>query len=133
MFRSPEYLINASKANLQASMSLAARSIEDAAELVRRQLKVAMAMAGNGSGTLKSVSGDAAAPVRSRAEHNECRDRQLQNILDLSCQCLEVTAAAQTELVRLIQDTFQNLNEAMKINPDGPAGEHGTPRALKRA
>ena len=133
MFRSPEYLINASKANLQASMSLAARSIEDAAELVRRQLKVAMAMAGNGSGTLKFVSGDAAASVRSRAEHNECRDRQLQNILDLSCQCLEVTAAAQTELVRLIQDTFQNLNEAMKINSDVPAGAEGTPKALKRA
>ena len=110
MFRSPEYLINASKANLQASMSLAARSIEDAAELVRRQLKVAMVMAGNGTGTLKSVSGDAAAPPCRRAEHNEYRDRQLQNILDLSCQCLEVTATGQTELVRLIQDTFQNLN-----------------------
>lgn len=133
MFRSPEYLINASKANLQASMNLAANSIEDAAELVRRQLAVAMAMTGHGSATSKSTSGDAAAPVQGLAGRNQCLDRQLQSILDLSCQCLEVTATAQTELVRLVQDTFQNLNEAVKIKPDTPDVADGTPKALKRA
>lgn len=134
MFRSPDYLINASEANLQTSMSLATRSIEDAAELVRRQLVVAMTLAGEEAAALKSVSRDTAVPVRGgRAERNECRKRQLQNILDLSCQCLEVTAKAQTELVRLIQDNFQNMSEAMRFSPDAPAGAHGTPKALKRA
>ena len=134
MFRSPEYLMNASKANLQTSMSLATRSIEGAAELVRRQLTVAMTLAGDETASLKPVSGAAAAPVRAGlAERNVCREKRLQNILDLSCQCLEVTAKAQTELVRLIQDNFQIMNEAMRFGPDAPAGTHGTPKALKRA
>lgn len=134
MFRSPEYLMNASKANLQESMNLATRSIENAAELVRRQLTVAMTLAGEETNNLKPVSGATGDSVRGgQVGHNECRERQLQSILDLSCQCLEVTAKAQTELVRLIQDNFQHMNEAMRFNPDALASAHGTPRGLKRA
>lgn len=136
MFRASQELVNASKANLATSLSLATRSIEDAADLVRRQLTVAMAMMDARRRTPVSAGGDSAVPARELAKRDEDRERQLQTILDLSCQSLEVTTKAQTELVRLIQDNwdnFQHMSRAMMIHPDPTAGEAATPRAFRRA
>ena len=111
MMGSQEYLMNASRANLRTSLDLASRSIEDAAQLVRRQLNVAATMTEESVETLRG----AARPITELAERQDTYERQLQKILDLSCQCLEVTAQAQAELVRLMQDNLQNMDEAVHL------------------
>lgn len=129
-----EHCVNASKANLQASVSLATKSIEDAAQLVRSQLQVAMTMTEKGADILKSVSIRGVDPVAGLAEHHGACERQLREILNLSCLGLEVTAKAQTELVRLIQDNFQNMSEVLSVAPGPSTGdEDSRPLALKRA
>jgi len=129
-----EYCVSASRANLQASVSLATKAIEDAAQLVRNQLQVAKTMTAEGADILRGISSSAVDPVAGLAEHQGACERQLQEILNLSCRCLEVTARAQTELVRLMQDNFQNMIEALSVAPARPAShEHHRPLALKRA
>jgi bacterioferritin-associated ferredoxin len=117
-----EHCVNASRANLQASLNLATKSVEDSAQLVRHQLKVAMTMTEEGAGILEGVSSHDVDPVAGLAEHHGVCERQLRKILDLSCRCLEVTARTHTELVRLIQDNFQNMSEALAVAPAAPAG-----------
>ena len=117
MMGSQEYLMDASRANLRTSLTLASKSIEDAAQLVRRQLNVAATMTEDSAETLRAISGTGADPITELAERQDAYERQLQKILDLSCQCLEVTAQAQAELVRLMEDNLQNMDEAVHLKP----------------
>jgi hypothetical protein len=117
MMGSQEYLMSASRANLQTSLDLASKSIEDAAQLVRRQLNVAATMTEESAATLRAIAGNDASPVTELAQRQDAYERQLQRILDLSCECLEVTARAQAELVRLMEDNLQNMDEAMHLKP----------------
>jgi predicted urease superfamily metal-dependent hydrolase len=115
MMGSQEYLMDASRANLQTSLALASRSIEEAAQLVRRQLNVAATLTEEGVQTLRAVAEHGDYPVTQLAERQDAYERQLQKILDLSCQCLEVTARAQAEMVRLMEDNLQNMDEAVHL------------------
>jgi hypothetical protein len=118
MMGSQEYLMDASRANLRTSLSLASRSITEAAQLVRRQLNVAATMTEESAETLRAVANNAGAdPIVELAERQDAYERQLQKILDLSCQCLEVTAQAQADLVRLMEDNLQNMDEAVHLKP----------------
>lgn len=115
MMGSQEYLMDASRANLQTSLTLASRSIEEAAQLVRRQLNVAATLTEEGAQTLRAVAEHGDYPVTRLAERQDAYERQLQKILDLSCQCLEVTARAQAEMVRLMEDNLQNMDEVVHL------------------
>jgi hypothetical protein len=117
MMGSQEYLMDASRANLRTSLSLASRSIEEAAQLVRRQLNVAATMTEESAETLRAIAGTGADPITELAERQDACERHLQKILDLSCQCLEVTARAQAHLVRLMEDNLQNMDEAVHLKP----------------
>jgi phasin protein len=131
MMGSQEHLMNASRANLRTSLTLASKSIEDAAQLVRRQLNVAATMTEESVETLRAIAGNGADPIAELAERQDAYERQLQKILDLSCQCLEVTALAQAELVRLMEDNLQNMDEAVHLLP---ASEGSAPaRAISHA
>lgn len=131
MMGSQEHLMNASRANLRTSLTLASKSIEDAAQLVRRQLNVAATMTEESVETLRAIAGNGADPIAELAERQDAYERQLQKILDLSCQCLEVTALAQAELVRLMEDNLQNMDEAVHLLP---ASERSAPaRAMSHA
>jgi predicted transcriptional regulator len=114
---SQEYLMDASRANLRTSLNLASKSIEEAAQLVRRQLNVAATMTEESAETLRAIAGAGANPITELAERQDAYERQLQKILDLSCQCLEVTAHAQADLVRLMEDNLQNMDEAVHLKP----------------
>jgi hypothetical protein len=127
MMASQEHLMNASRANLRTSLALASKSIEDAAQLVRRQLNVAATMTEESAEALRVIAGNGAGPVTELSERQDAYERQLQRILDLSCECLEVTARAQAELVRLMEDNLQNMDEAVHLKPDALAAESGTP------
>jgi len=117
MMGSQEYLMDASRANLRTSVNLASRSIEAAAQLVRRQLNVAAMMTEESAEALRAVASAGADPIVELAERQDAYERQLQKILDLSCQCLEVTAQAQADLVRLMEDNLQNMDEAVHLKP----------------
>ena len=129
MMGSQEYLMDASRANLRTSLSLASKSIADAAQLVRRQLNVAATMTEESAETLRAVASAGAGPIVELAERQDAYERQLQKILDLSCQCLEVTAQAQADLVRLMEDNLQNMDEAVHLKPvseEATAAKAGT-------
>jgi hypothetical protein len=115
MMGSQEYLMDASRANLQTSLNLASRSIEEAAQLVRRQLNLAATMTGDSTETLRAITRAGANPFIELAERQDAYERRLQRILDLSCLCLEVTAQAQADLVRLMEDNLQNMDEAVHL------------------
>ena len=117
MMGSQEYLMDASRANLRTSLNLASKSIEEAAQLVRRQLNVAATMTEESAEILRAVASAGADPIVELAERQDAYERQLQKILDLSCQCLEVTAQAHADLVRLMQDNLQNMDEAVHLKP----------------
>ena len=117
MMGSQEYLMDASRANLRTSLSLASKSIEEAAQLVRRQLNVAATMTEESAETLQAITSAGADPIVELAERQDVYERQLQKILDLSCQCLEVTAQAQADLVRLMEDNLRNMDEAVHLKP----------------
>ena len=120
MMGSQEHLMNASRANLRTSLNLASRSIEEAARLVRRQLHVAASMSEENAAALKAIADGDGGPVMEFAGRQDAYERQLQQILDLSCQCLEVTAQAQADLVRLMEDNLENMDEAVHLRT-GPA------------
>ena len=117
MMGSQEYLMDASRSNLRTSLNVASKSIEEAAQLVRRQLNVAATMTEESAETLRAVASAGAGPIVELVERQDVYERQLQKILDLSCQCLEVTAQAQADLLRLMEDNLQNMDEAVHLKP----------------
>lgn len=118
MMGSQEHLMNASRANLRTSLNLASQSIEEAAQLVRRQLNVAATLTEENAESLRVIAESHDYPIAELAERQDSYERQLRKILDLSCQCLEVTARAQAELVRLMEDNLRNMDEAVHVKAD---------------
>lgn len=115
MLNPSEPFINASKANIDASLKLATQSLDGTTRLLKHQLDVARAMMEEGTETMKAVLNEGGnwGAIAGRTASYE---KQMQKMLELSREYFEVTVQTQTELARLIQENMEVINRATKDN-----------------
>lgn len=122
MLNPAEPLINASKANIEASLKLATKSLDGATRLLKHQLEVARTLMEEGAETMKAVLQEGGS-LGSMAGRTAAHEKQMQKLLELSREYFELTAQTQTELTQLVQENMELMNQALKRNLEAFAGD----------
>jgi phasin protein len=106
-------VMDANRANIQASVKLAAKSLEGANRVIKRSLEVATTIAKESVEILKpnGPSGEPGDILAGIARSREFYGKQLERCVELWCESVDIGAEAQSELARLIRD---NVNMAAK-------------------